>query len=100
MELGNWPIKGQLGSTNNKGLPVLFQDSHQGLFLNNPYLLSNAVNEMPQRPPQQRLHQQQDASSNASSKLSCVSIHHHSSRSTRPMPSRSATILPFSFCRR
>jgi len=35
MELGNWPIKVQLGSTNSKGLPVLFQGSHQGLFLNN-----------------------------------------------------------------
>jgi len=35
MELGNWPIKVQLGSTNSKGLPVLFQGSHQGLLLNN-----------------------------------------------------------------
>jgi len=34
MELGNWPIEVQLGSTNSKGLPVLFQGSHQGLFLN------------------------------------------------------------------
>jgi len=43
MELGNWPIKVQLGSTNSKGLPVLFQGSHQGLFLNNNhYLLSNS----------------------------------------------------------
>jgi len=40
MELGNWPIKVQLGSTNSKGLPVLFQGSHQGLFLNNHYLLT------------------------------------------------------------
>jgi len=39
MELGNWPIKVQLGSTNSKGLPVLFQESHQGLLLNNHYLL-------------------------------------------------------------
>jgi len=31
MELGNWSIKNQLGSTNSKGLPVLFQGSHQGL---------------------------------------------------------------------
>jgi len=35
MELGNWSIKNQLGSTNSKGLPVLFQGSHQGLHLNN-----------------------------------------------------------------
>jgi len=35
MELGNWPIMVQLGSTNSKGLPVLFQGSHQGFFLNN-----------------------------------------------------------------
>jgi len=35
MELGNWSIKNQLGSTNSKGLPVLFQGSHQGLLLNN-----------------------------------------------------------------
>jgi len=35
MELGKWPIKVQLGSTNSKGLPVLFQGSHQDLFLNN-----------------------------------------------------------------
>jgi len=35
MELGNWPIKVQLGSTNSKGLPVLFQGSHQGFLLNN-----------------------------------------------------------------
>ena len=34
MELGNWSIKNQLGSTNSKGLPVLFQGSHQGSFLN------------------------------------------------------------------
>jgi len=31
MELGNWPIKKQLGTTNSKGLPVLLQGSHQGL---------------------------------------------------------------------
>jgi len=31
MELGNWPIKVQLGSTNNKGLSVVFQGLHQGL---------------------------------------------------------------------
>jgi len=31
MELGNWPIEVQLGSTNSKGLPVLFQGSRQGL---------------------------------------------------------------------
>jgi len=37
MELGNWSIKNQLGSTNSKGLPVLFQGSHQGLFLNNDH---------------------------------------------------------------
>ena len=35
MELGNWSTKNQLGSTNSKGLPVLFQGSHQGLHLNN-----------------------------------------------------------------
>jgi len=35
MELGNWPIEVQLGSTNSKGLPMLFQGSHQGLLLNN-----------------------------------------------------------------
>jgi len=35
MELGNWSIKNQLGSTNSKGLPVLFQGSHQGFLLNN-----------------------------------------------------------------
>jgi len=35
VELGNWPLKVQLGSTNSKGLPVLFQGSHQGSFLNN-----------------------------------------------------------------
>jgi len=35
MELGNWPIKVQLGSTNSKGLPVLFQGSQQGFLLNN-----------------------------------------------------------------
>jgi len=35
VELGNSPIKVQLGSTNGKGLPVLFQGSHQGLLLNN-----------------------------------------------------------------
>jgi len=40
MELGNWPIKVQLGSTNSKGLPVLFQGSHQGLLLNNHYFYS------------------------------------------------------------
>jgi len=41
MELGNWPMKVQLGSTNSKGLPVLLQGSHQGFFLNsNHYLLS------------------------------------------------------------
>jgi len=34
-ELGNWPINVQLGSTNSKGLPVLFQGAHQDLFLNN-----------------------------------------------------------------
>jgi len=38
MELGNWPIKVQLRSTNSKGLPVLFQGSHQGLLLNNHHL--------------------------------------------------------------
>jgi len=38
MELGNWSIKNQLGSTNSKGLPVLFQGSHQGFLLNNHYL--------------------------------------------------------------
>jgi len=37
MELSNWSIKDQLGSTNSKGLPVLFQGSHQGLFLNNDH---------------------------------------------------------------
>jgi len=35
MELGNWPIEVQLGSTNSKGLPALSQGSHQGFFLNN-----------------------------------------------------------------
>jgi len=40
MELGNWPIKVQLGSTNSKGLPVLFQGSHQGSFLNDHCLLT------------------------------------------------------------
>jgi len=35
VELGNWPIKVQLGSTNSKGLPVLHQGSHQGFLLNN-----------------------------------------------------------------
>jgi len=35
MELDNWPIKVQLGSTNSKGVPVLFQGSHQGFLLNN-----------------------------------------------------------------
>jgi len=39
MQLRNWPIKVQLGSTNSKGLPVLFQGSHQGLFLNNDHQL-------------------------------------------------------------
>jgi len=39
MELGNWPILVQLGSTNSKGLPVLFQGSHQVFFLNNHQLL-------------------------------------------------------------
>jgi len=38
MELGNWSIKNQLGSTNSKGLPVLFQGSHQGCLLNNHYV--------------------------------------------------------------
>jgi len=37
VELGNWPIKVQLGSTNSKGLPVLFQGSHQDFLLNNHY---------------------------------------------------------------
>ena len=36
--LDNWPIKVQLGSTNSKGLPMLFQGSHQVFFLNNDYL--------------------------------------------------------------
>ena len=35
MELGNWPIKVQLGSTNSKGLPVLFQGSTRVYALNN-----------------------------------------------------------------
>mgnify|MGYP007080210431 CR=1 FL=1 len=35
VELGNWPIEVQLGSTNSKGLPVLFQGSHPGLLPNN-----------------------------------------------------------------
>jgi len=35
VELGNWPLKVQLGSTNSKGLPALFQGSHQGLLTNN-----------------------------------------------------------------
>jgi len=35
MELGNWSIKVQLGSTNSKGSPVLFQGSHRGFLLNN-----------------------------------------------------------------
>jgi len=36
-------MKVQLGSTYSKGLPVLFQGSHQGLFLNkNHYLLAKA----------------------------------------------------------
>jgi len=39
-ELGNWPIKVQLGSTNSKGLPVLFHGSHQGLFRNSHCLRS------------------------------------------------------------
>ena len=30
VELGKWSIENQLGSTNGKGLPVLFQGSHQG----------------------------------------------------------------------
>jgi len=41
MELGNWPIKVQLGSTNSKGLPVLFQGSHQGVLLNNQLIHYN-----------------------------------------------------------
>ena len=43
MELGNWSIKNQLGSTNSKGLPVLFQGSHQGFLLNNHYVYPSAV---------------------------------------------------------
>jgi len=43
MELGNWPIKVQLGSTNSKGLPVLFQGSHQGSFLNKCHYPLSAV---------------------------------------------------------
>jgi len=35
VELGHWPINVQLGSTNSKGLHVLFQGSHQGFLLNN-----------------------------------------------------------------
>ena len=35
VELGNWPIKVQLGSTNSKGLPALVQGSRQGFLLNN-----------------------------------------------------------------
>jgi len=33
VELGNGSIKNQLGSTNSKGSPVLFQGSHHGFFL-------------------------------------------------------------------
>jgi len=33
MELGNWPLMVQLGSTNSNGLPVLFQGSLQGRLL-------------------------------------------------------------------
>jgi len=43
MELGNWPVKVQLGSTNSKGLPVLFQGSHQGFLLNNQLNLCTAA---------------------------------------------------------
>jgi len=52
MELGNWPIKVQLGSTNSKGLPVLFQGSHQGLFLNKNcyYLLTTHRHHGPLHP--------------------------------------------------
>ena len=39
VELGNWLIKVQLGSTNSKGLPVLFQGSHQVFFSNKHQLL-------------------------------------------------------------
>ena len=39
MEPVNWPIEVQLGSTNSKDLPVLFQGSHQGSFLNEHCLL-------------------------------------------------------------
>jgi len=42
MELGNWPIKDQLGSTNSKGLPVLFQGSHQVFFPNNIIIYSTS----------------------------------------------------------
>ena len=39
VELGNWSIENQLGSTNSKGLHVLFQGSHQGLLPNDHCLL-------------------------------------------------------------
>ena len=39
VELVNWSIKNQLGSTNSKGLPVLFQGSHQGMLPNDHCLL-------------------------------------------------------------
>jgi len=43
MELGYWPIKVQLGSTNSKGLPALFQGSRQGFLLNNHHVYPSAV---------------------------------------------------------
>jgi len=37
MKLDNWPIEVQLGSTNSKGLPVLFQGPHQSFLPNDHY---------------------------------------------------------------
>jgi len=45
MELGNWSIESQLGSTNSKSLPVLFQGSHQGLLPNSHQLLCSPRHE-------------------------------------------------------
>jgi len=44
VELGNWPIKVQLGSTNSKDLPALFQGSRQGFLLNNQLIHHDGSN--------------------------------------------------------
>mgnify|MGYP000381765951 CR=1 FL=1 len=86
MELGNWPIKVQSGSTNSKGLRVLFQGSHQGLFPNTHCLRSariHGLSTVTMGPLHHSIHHP------SASQLSCHCDPCVNSSCSRPMSSRS-----------